>query len=101
MVDFKRYKWPLISIGIIICVLILIMSIGYTIGILSEDPDGLEKVLITFRGESWLEGLVSPWIPILSWIDNDYIAGIIGILLSTTIIVSVFYLFSKIKKKNR
>lgn len=73
--------------------------IGYPLGILSEDPDGLERVLIDQNGESWLEGLTSVWIPFLSWIENNYIAAIIGVLLSVLIIFSVFKLISYKKEK--
>jgi hypothetical protein len=73
--------------------------IGYPLGILTEDPDGLERVLIDQNGESWLEGLTSVWIPFLSWIENNYIAAIIGVLLSVIIIFSVFKLISYKKGK--
>ena len=73
--------------------------IGYPLGFLTEDPDGLERVLIDQNGESWLEGLASIWIPFLSWIENNYIAAIIGVLLSVIIIFSVFKLISYKKGK--
>ena len=78
MINIKTYKRPILSIFIIIAVLMVMIAVGFTIGILSTDPDGLEKVLINQNGESWLENLTSPWIPILSWITNDYGAGIVG-----------------------
>ncbi len=99
MVDWERYKWPIISIIVIIGVLMLMIAIGFTLGILSEDPDGLERALIDIRSEEWLEGLGSAWEPILGWIDNDYIAGIIGILLTIALIIAVFSLISHISKK--
>ena len=99
MVEFKRYKWPIITVLIIIVALMVVLATGFTIGFLSEDPDGLERVLIDIYGEEWLENLISPWIPILSWITNDYVAGIIGIILSITVIIGVFYLISYSKKK--
>jgi len=99
MINFKPYKWLFVAIIIIIGVLILMISVGFTIGFLSEDPDGLERVLIDQNGESWLENLRSPWIPILSWITNDYGAGIIGILLTLGIITITFYLIVHSKKK--
>lgn len=99
MVEFKRYKWPIITVLIIIVALMVVLATGFTIGFLSEDPDGLERVLIDIYGEEWLENLISPWIPILSWITNDYFAGIIGIILSITVIIGVFYLISYSKKK--
>ncbi|TFG21930.1 MAG: hypothetical protein EU529_12140 [Promethearchaeota archaeon] len=99
MVELERYKWPIISIIVIIGVLMLMIAIGFMLGILSEDPDGLERALIDIRSEEWLEGLASPWEPILGWIDNDYIAGIIGILLTIFLIIAVFSLISHISKK--
>lgn len=77
----------------------IMVAIGFTLGILSEDPDGLERVLIDARGEEWLESLPSPWEPILGWIESDYVAGIIGVLLSVIIMVAVFYLIIYLKKK--
>ncbi|MFX0071828.1 MAG: hypothetical protein ACFFAO_12125 [Candidatus Hermodarchaeota archaeon] len=98
MVDFEKYKWPILTVVIIIIVLMIMIAIGFTIGILSEDPDGLERVLIDARGEEWVESLPSPWEPILGWIDNDYIAGIIGILLSIVLITGAFYVIIYLKK---
>ncbi|MFX1315683.1 MAG: energy-coupling factor ABC transporter permease [Promethearchaeota archaeon] len=99
-VNFEKYKRPIISVFAIIITLILMISVGFTIGILSEDPDGLERVIIDINGESWLENLASPWTPILSWIKSDYGAAIIGILISITIMVIVFYLIINYKKRN-
>ena len=95
----KRNKWPLIVIIIVITSLMLVISVGFRIGFLSNDPDGLERVLIDYHGEGWLDNLFSPWIPILSWLNNDYIAGILGIVLSITIMMSVFYLIARFKKR--
>jgi len=78
---------------------VLVIAIGFTIGFLSEDPDGLERVLIDYYGEEWLENLVSPWIPFLSWITNDYVAGIIGIVLSIAVLMGSFYLITRLKKR--
>lgn len=75
------------------------IAIGFTIGILSENPDGLERVLIDNNGESWLENLPSPWIPLLSWIQNDYIAGIIGIIISAGLILFAFYVIKYKRNK--
>jgi hypothetical protein len=77
----------------------LAIAIGYTIGFLSDNPDGLERVLIDYYGEDWLENLASPWIPFLVWLDNEYFAGIVGIILSITAIMSVFYLITRFKKR--
>ncbi len=98
--NIKKYKRPIHSVFAVIGILMLMISVGFTIGILSEDPDGLERVLIDQNDESWLEGLTSPWIPILSWIKSDYGAGIIGILISIVLMISVFYLIIQLKKKN-
>lgn len=99
MAELKTYKWPILTIVIITVVLMVMLSVGFTIGILSEDPDGLERALIDARGEAWLEGLPSPWEPILGWIKNDYIIGVIGIFLSMAFIVAVFYLITYLNKK--
>ena len=99
MIELKRFKRPLISVLIIIAALMLVLAIGFTIGFLSEDPDGLERVLIDLYGEEWLDNLKSVWTPILSWITNDYVAGIVGIILSITLMIGVFYLISYSKKK--
>lgn len=98
MVDLDNYKWPILTIVIITVVLMIMIAVGFTIGILSEDPDGLERVLIDARSEKWVEGLASPWEPILGWIESDYIAGIIGIILSVVLIMSAFYLIIYLKK---
>jgi len=75
------------------------LTVGFTIGFLSENPDGLERVLIDYYGEEWLDNLFSPWIPFLSWLNNDYIAGIVGIVLSVAVLMGTFYLFSHFKKR--
>ncbi|NVM18033.1 MAG: PDGLE domain-containing protein [Candidatus Lokiarchaeota archaeon] len=95
----KRNKWPLIAILIIITALMFALAVGFTIGFLSENPDGLERVLTDYFGEEWLENLFSPWIPFLSWLSNDYIAGIVGIVLSVTVLMGVFYLINHHKKR--
>lgn len=99
MVEIEKYKWPILTIFIIIIVLMVMITIGFAIGILSEDPDGLERVLIDAKGEAWLESLPSPWEPILGGIESDYIAGIVGILLSIVLMCAVFYLIIYLKKK--
>ena len=96
----KRNKWPLITILIIVVTLMSVLAVGFTIGFLSENPDGLERVLIDYYGEEWLENLYSPWIPFLSWITNDYVAGIVGVVLSIAILMGTFYLITHFKKKN-
>jgi cobalt/nickel transport system permease protein len=99
-VNISKYKRPIISSLAVIGTLLLMIAVGFTIGFLSDAPDGLERVLIDQNGESWLENLVSPWIPLLSWITSDYGAAIIGILLSISVMSSTFYLIIRYKKKN-
>jgi hypothetical protein len=77
------------------------LTFGYTIGILSEAPDGLERSLMDARSESWLEELPAAWEPILSWISNDYVAGILGILLTLIIILGFFYGLRYIRTKTQ
>lgn len=98
MVDLRKYKWPIFILVILIVVLMVLLSVGFTIGILSEDPDGLERTLISYRGEEWLENLPSAWIPWLSWIESSFISGILGIMISVGLIIAVFYLISYVKK---
>ena len=99
MVDYKKFMWPIITILVITVVLMLMIAVGFSLGILSEDPDGLERVLIDIKGEPWLEELPSPWEPILGGIESDYVAGIIGILLAIAIMITLFYLIILLKKK--
>ena len=99
--NLNKYKWPIITVSTIIIVLILVIAIGYPLGILSENPDGLERVLIDYFGESWFENLNSPWNPILGWIENEYIAGIIGVIIITVIMSSTFYIIIFLKKRKK
>ena len=99
MAEKSRYKWPLITIIVIVAALMLVIAVGFTLGFLSENPDGLERVLTDYFGEEWLENLSSPWIPFLSWITNDYVAGIIGIILSIAALMGTFYLITRLKKR--
>ena len=99
-INVVKYKRPITSILAVSGVLLLMIAVGFTIGILSGAPDGLERVLIDQNTEEWLDNLASPWIPLLSWITNDYGAAIIGIVISILIISSTFYLIIRYKKKN-
>lgn len=99
MVKFEEIKWPILTILIIVAVLMVLLAVGFTIGILSDDPDGLERALIDTRGEDWVEDLQSPWDPILGGIENDFIAGIVGILLSVALMIAIFYLIVYVKKR--
>ncbi|MFX1393671.1 MAG: hypothetical protein ACFFAH_08855 [Promethearchaeota archaeon] len=101
MSAIEKYKWPILTIVVIIVALMVMIAIGFTIGILSEDPDGLERAIIDARGEDWLESLSSPWKPILGWIGNDYIIGIVGILITLFLIIAVFELVIHLKKKKQ
>ncbi|MFO7795263.1 MAG: hypothetical protein ACQERB_02795 [Promethearchaeati archaeon] len=95
MADFERYKWPVITLVVTSVVLMIMLSIGFTVGILSEDPDGLERVLEDLK-------VAEPeafWVPFFSFITNDYVAGILGLILTTVIIGGVFYLITNSKKK--
>ena len=98
--NISKYKRPIISVFVITGALILMIAVGFTIGILSDAPDGLERVLIDQNGESWLETLVSPWEPIFSWISSDYGSAILGISVSIILMSSAFYLIIRYKKKN-
>ena len=99
MVEWVRYKWPIIGIVSITTVLLIMIAVGFSIGFLSEDPDGLERVIIDAKGEEYLEGLPQAWNPLLGWLESDYFAGIIGIVLSVVVMVSVFYLVVYLKKR--
>ncbi len=100
LLKIQKYKKPIISVFVVIGVLLLMISVGFTIGFLSNDPDGLERVLIDQNGESWLENLVSQWVPLFSWITNDYGAAILGIVVSVVLMSSTFYVIIRYKKKN-
>jgi len=95
----KRNKKPLIAILIIIISLMFVIAVGFTIGFLSNNPDGLERVLIDYYGEEWVDNLFSPWTPILSWLNNEYVAGIVGTVLSIVVIMVAFYLITRFKKR--
>jgi uncharacterized membrane protein len=97
---FKNHKKPLIYTLIIIGIFVVILAIGFPLGFLTQDPDGLERVIIDSRGEPWLENLESFWFPILSWIQNEYVAGILGIVITLVITIGVFKLLksARIKK---
>ena len=97
MVEWKKYKWPIISIVIIMGVLAIMILIGFDLGILSDNPDGLERVLEDWGSETGSEF----WNPLLSFIQNEGIAAIVGILLSVVIIGGVFYLIIRTKNKRK
>jgi len=99
MLSLKEHKKPIISIFFIAGVLIVMIAVGFTIGILSSDPDGLERMLIDANGESWLESLPVFLQPIFGWLENEYIVGILGMALTVTIIIGSFYSVGYIKKK--
>ena len=101
VLNIKSSKRPIISIAIVTGVLMLMIAVGFSIGIISDAPDGLERVLIDQNGETWLESLESPWVPLFSWVKSDYGVGILGITLSVVLMSSAFYLVIQIKKKNQ
>lgn len=101
MANFKKYKGVILTLIVIIVVLMIMIAVGFSLGILSEDPDGLERALIDARSEEWLEGLPSVWDPILGWIESDYIAGLVGIALSVSLMVAIFYAIVKVKQKSK
>ncbi|MFX1455332.1 MAG: hypothetical protein ACFFDB_08130 [Promethearchaeota archaeon] len=94
-----KYKIPIILSSLTIVVLVLMLSIGFTIGLLSNNPDGLERVLIDQYGENWIDNFASPLTPLLNWISNDYFIGIIGIIATIGASTSLFYFMKHIKKK--
>ena len=98
MASLKQYKTPLITIIVVSCVLLVMIAVGFTIGILSGDPDGLERVLIDAHGEEWVESLPVYLQPILGWLTNDYVRAIIGISLTVIFIIGTFYAITYIKK---
>ena len=98
MASLKEYKVPLITIFVVVSVLLVMIAVGFTIGILSEDPDGLERMLIDANGEEWLESLPVYLQPILGWLSDDYVIAIIGISLTVIFIVGTFYLIAYVKK---
>ncbi|MFX0080484.1 MAG: energy-coupling factor ABC transporter permease [Candidatus Hodarchaeota archaeon] len=100
LINISKYRRPIISIIALTGTLTLMIAVGFTIGILSSGPDGLERVLIDQNGESWLDNLVSPWLPIFGWITNDYGAAILGIVISVVLMSSTFYLIIRYKKNN-
>jgi len=98
MASIKEYRIPLITIVVVLGVLLVMIAVGFTIGILSEDPDGLERVLIDANGEEWLESLPVYLQPILGWLTNDYVIAIIGVSLTVVIIIGTFYAIGYVKK---
>jgi hypothetical protein len=96
---FKNYKKPLIYTLIIIAIFVVIFAVGFPLGFLTQDPDGLERMIINFRGETWLENLESFWFPILSWIQNEYVAGILGIIITLLITIGAFKLLKYTRTK--
>jgi hypothetical protein len=94
-----KYKRPLIYTIVIIVILIIVIAIGFPLGFLSGNPDGLERVIIDSKGEPWLENLKTFWYPIFSWIENEYVAGIIGILLTLAIAIGLFNLVKFVRNR--
>lgn len=78
-------------------VLMLMLVFGYEFGILSDDPDGLERTIIDTKADEYSSDR-SRDAP-LGGINNDFIISIIGISLTFIIIIGVLYIFSYSKKK--
>jgi hypothetical protein len=100
VLKIERFKRPVTSVVIIIGVLMLMIAVGFTIGILSEAPDGLERVLIDYD-ENLLNNLEHSWIPLLGWVKSDYSIGILGIIISVIIMSSIFFIIVRYKRKNQ
>jgi hypothetical protein len=98
---FNKYKKTLLYGIIIIVILIVVIAIGFPLGFLSTDPDGLERTIIDAQGEQWLENLGAFWYPILSWIENEYIAGILGITITLGMAIGIFSLLKFVRNKKR
>ncbi len=106
MLGKGKLKQSIITLGIITGVLMLALGLGFTIGILSNDPDGLERTLIDGNGggeegETLIEDLPSSWNPPLGNIPNEYLVGIIGIISSFVIMVVIFRGIVVLKKKKK
>jgi len=100
VLNIDRYKRPVTSVVIVVSVLMLMIAVGFTIGILSEAPDGLERVLIDYD-ENLLKNLEYSWIPLFSWVKSDYSAAILGTIISVIIMSSIFYIIIRYKGKNQ
>ncbi len=93
----KQYKTPIITILVVVLVLMIMLAVGFQIGILSTNPDGLEKTLEDAgvqEPEPFFEAF-------LGWITNDYIAGILGIILTITFVLATYYIVLYVKKKRK
>ena len=94
MLSLKESKKPIITILVVIVGLLVIMAVGFTIGILSTDPDGLERVLL----DAGVEEPEAFFTPLLAWIENDFIIAILGIGMTAVIITATYYTLGYIKK---
>jgi len=82
----------------------LALSLGFVVGVLSSDPDGLERTLIDGNGggeegETWIDNLPSLWNPPLEFIANDYVIGTIGIVITFILMFGIFRLRMLLKRK--
>lgn len=94
MQSLKKNKTPLITLAVTITVLIVMIAVGFTIGILSGDPDGLERMLIDAgieEPEPFFEAL-------LGWISNEYVAAVLGIVLTLSLVSASYYILVRVKK---
>ena len=95
MLSLKESKKSIITIFVVIVGLLVIMAVGFTVGILSSDPDGLERVLI----DAGVEEPAEIFTPLLAWIENDFIIAILGIGMTAAIITATYYTLGYIKKR--
>ncbi|MHA2009021.1 MAG: hypothetical protein ACXABO_16565 [Promethearchaeota archaeon] len=99
-----KLKQPIITLVIIMGVLMLTLGLGFRVGILSRDPDGLTRTLIDGNGsgeegEIWMEDLLSPWSSPLGNINNEYFTGIIGIAFTFVLMLGIFRVITVFNKK--
>ena len=78
------------------CVLLLFVTFGLYGIIISADPDGLGRTL----ADSGIEE-PDPILALLSFLENDFVIAIIGILLIVGLSVGTFYLIGFIKNKKQ
>jgi len=81
---------------VVTCVLLLFVTFGFYGIIISGDPDGLGRTL----ADSGVQE-PDPIMALLSFLQNDFIIAIIGILLIVGLSVGTFYLIGYVKNKKR
>ena len=78
------------------CVLLLFVTFGLYGIIISGDPDGLGRTLADYGLEE-----PDPFLALLSFLENDFVIAIIGMLLIVGLSVGTFYLIGSIKNKRK